>query len=116
MPSTVLALRRVTKIAGVTTPALPATIPKEEQEQRSEPRALEPYKVILYNDDHNSMDHVVRSLVRSVPGLGTSKAVKIMLEAHNTGRAVVTVCPLELAELYRDRLESCGLTATIESA
>jgi ATP-dependent Clp protease adaptor protein ClpS len=98
------------------TPVGPTTIPREEQEQRSKPRALEPYKVILHNDDHNSMDHVVRSLVRSVPGLGTAKAVKIMLEAHNTGRAIVTVCPLELAELYRDRLESCGLTATIEQA
>ena len=94
----------------------PATIPREEQEQRSRPRALEPYKVVLHNDDHNSMDHVVRSLTRSVPGLGVGKAVKIMLEAHNTGRAVVIVCPLEPAELYRDRLESCGLTATIEPA
>ena len=98
------------------TPASPDTIRREEQEQGAKPRALEPYKVILHNDDHNSMDHVVRSLVRSVPGLGISKAVKIMLEAHNTGRAIVTVCPLELAELYRDRLESCGLTATIEAA
>ena len=98
------------------TPTGPATIPREEQEQRSKPRALEPYKVILHNDDHNSMDHVVRSLTRSVPGLGVTKAVKIMLEAHNTGRAVVIVCPLEPAELYRDRLESCGLTATIEPA
>jgi len=100
------------------TPGGPATLPREEQEQeqRSKPRALEPYKVVLYNDDHNSMDHVVRSLVRSVAGLGMTKAVKIMLEAHNNGRAIVVVCPLELAELYRDRLESCGLTATIEAA
>jgi ATP-dependent Clp protease adaptor protein ClpS len=37
-----------------------------------------------------------------------------MLEAHNSGKAVVTTCPLELAELYRDRLGSFGLTATIE--
>src|SRR5688572_20645068 len=100
------------------TPAAPSTLRREEteQEQRSKPKALEPYKVILHNDDHNTMDHVVRSLTRSVPGLGATKAVKIMLEAHNAGRAVVIVCPLELAELYRDRLESCGLTATIESA
>ena len=41
---------------------------------------------------------------------------RIMLEAHLTGVALVTVCPLELAELYRERLESCGLTATIEAA
>ena len=92
----------------------PATIPREEQEQRSRPKALDPYAVILYNDDVNSMDHVVRSLMRSVPGLGLRKSIKIMFEAHNSGRAVVIVCPLEPAELYRDRLESCGLTATIE--
>ena len=97
-------------------PGRTATVPREEQEQRTRSRALEPYKVILYNDDVNSMDHVVRSLTRSVPGLGTAKAIQIMLEAHNTGRAVVIVCPLELAELVRNRLESCGLTATIESA
>jgi ATP-dependent Clp protease adapter protein ClpS len=39
-----------------------------------------------------------------------------MLDAHDNGKAVVIVCPLELAELYRERLESCGLTATIEKA
>jgi len=72
--------------------------------------------VLLHNDDVNSMDHVVRSLMRSVPGIGRAAAVRIMLEAHLTGVALVTVCPLELAELYRDRLESCGLTATIEKA
>jgi len=48
--------------------------------------------------------------------LSIKKAVDIMLEAHNSGRAVVLVCPLELAELVRERLESCGLTATIEQA
>jgi ATP-dependent Clp protease adaptor protein ClpS len=94
----------------------PTTIPREEQEQRSRSRALDPYAVILHNDDVNSMDHVVRSLMRSVPGLGIGKSIKIMLEAHNSGRAVVIVCPLEPAELYRDRLESCSLTATIEPA
>lgn len=92
----------------------PATIPREEQRERTRPRALDPYAVILHNDDVNSMDHVVRSLTRSVPGIGITKAIKIMLEAHNHGRAVVIVCPLEPAELYRDRLESCSLTATIE--
>ena len=92
----------------------PATIRREDVEQRTRSRALDPYAVILHNDDHNSMDHVVRSLLRSVPGMGAKKAVDIMYEAHNSGRAVVIVCPLEPAELYRDRLESFKLTATIE--
>jgi ATP-dependent Clp protease adaptor protein ClpS len=62
------------------------------------------------------MIHVVRPLIKSVPNLGTTRATKIMLEAHNRGKAIVTTCPLELAELYRERLESFGLTATIEKA
>jgi ATP-dependent Clp protease adaptor protein ClpS len=97
-------------------PGRTATAPREDVEERSRSRALDPYSVILYNDDVNSMDHVVRSLQRSVPRMGLRKAVQVMLEAHNGGRAVVIVCPLELAELVRDRLESCGLTATIESS
>lgn len=97
-------------------PAAPTVRPEVEERSGSAPEALRPHAVVLHNDDHNTMDHVVRSLCRCVPTLSVVKAVRIMLEAHNTGRATVVVCPLELAELYRDRLESCGLTATIEQA
>jgi len=62
------------------------------------------------------MVHVVRALLASVPELSTERAAEIMLEAHNRGQAEVIRCPLERAELYRDRLESHGLTATIERA
>ena len=79
-------------------------------------KLLPPYAVVLHNDDKNDMVHVVRSLMRSIPALTLQKATKIMLEAHNQGRARVIVCPLEQAELYRDRLQSCSLTATIEKA
>jgi ATP-dependent Clp protease adaptor protein ClpS len=82
----------------------------------SKPVVLPPWSVILHNDDHNDMLHVVQSLTKSVPNLGTVRATKIMLEAHNHGKAVVITCPLELAELYRERLEGFGLTATIEKA
>ena len=77
---------------------------------------LPPWKVLLHNDDHNEMLYVVNCLLKTVPGLGEQRATEIMLEAHLHGRALVTTCPLELAELYRDRLESFGLTATIEKA
>jgi len=80
------------------------------------PAILPPWSVVLHNDDHNEMMYVVRSLVKSVPNLGATRATRIMLEAHQNGKATVTTCPLELAELYRDRLQSCGLTATIEPA
>ena len=77
-------------------------------------KRLPPHAVILHNDDVNDMNHVVQSLVRCVPSLSSNKATEIMHEAHEKGRACVVVCPLELAELYRDRLRSCRLTATIE--
>lgn len=77
---------------------------------------LPPWVVILHNDDYNTMDHVVESLLKSVPVLTTDAAVEIMTTAHNHGQAAVTMCPKETAELYQERLESCGLTSTIEAA
>ncbi len=77
---------------------------------------LPPYAVMLHNDDVNSMNHVVASLVACVPELAPEEAVAVMLEAHNNDVARVLVCPLERAELYRDRLVGRGLTATVERA
>ncbi len=88
------------------------TPPREERKES----LLRPWSVILHNDDHNDMVYVVSCLMKAVPKLGLRRATQIMFEAHNHGKAVVTTCPLELAELYRDRLQSFGLTATIEKA
>jgi ATP-dependent Clp protease adaptor protein ClpS len=98
----------------MTAPTAPDIEIRENVEQRHE--ILPPYIVILHNDDHNDMLYVVQCLMKAVPGMDPGRATRIMFEAHNRGRAVVTTCPLELAELYRDRLESFGLTATIEKA
>jgi ATP-dependent Clp protease adaptor protein ClpS len=75
---------------------------------------LDPWSVVLHNDDHNDMVHVVQSLLKSVPTLSQQAAIEVMMEAHNQGKAVVVRVPLEAAELYRDRLQSFGLTATLE--
>ena len=37
-----------------------------------------------------------------------------MFEAHNSGSAVVIVCLLEQAELYRDRIRGYGLGVDIK--
>jgi ATP-dependent Clp protease adaptor protein ClpS len=87
-----------------------------ERGTRSLAETLPPYRVILHNDDVNDMGHVVRALLTSVPELTRERAAEVMLEAHNHGQAEVIRCPLERAELYRDRLESFSLTATIEPA
>ena len=95
-----------------TAPNLPGT----QFDEETLTRLLPPYRVIIHNYDHNPMDHVVRSLLRCVPSLTTERAAEIMLEAHNHGRATVITCPKEAAEHYRDGLESCGITATMEPA
>jgi ATP-dependent Clp protease adaptor protein ClpS len=96
------------------TPELPGAAP--EQVTRSVEDFLPPYRVILHNDDVNSMEHVIHALLESVPELTEERAAEVMMEAHNNGSAEVIRCPLERAELYRDRLESFHLTATIEKA
>ncbi len=71
------------------------------------------YKVLLHNDDVNSMEQVVKALTR-VFGFDRSRCERIMLEAHRIGVALCTVEPLEQAELHRDQLISFSLIATIE--
>lgn len=96
------------------TTSTPEILTRPDVETR--PVILPPYAVILHNDDHNEMIYVVRSLLLCVPEVTPDQAVQIMFEAHENGRALVIVCPLERAEVYRDRLQSRGLTATIERA
>ena len=102
-------------MAPMAGPETQTRTPTREQEEQKK-HILPPYQVVLHNDPINEMAHVVRSLLRSVPSLNLAKATEIMFEAHNNGRARVVVCPLELAELYRDRLQGFKLTATIERA
>lgn len=94
----------------------PGTRPAEAPAPAGKPITLPPYAVMLHNDDVNTMDHVVHALLASVPELAPEEAVQVMLTAHEEGVALVITCPLERAELYRERLEREGLTATIERA
>jgi ATP-dependent Clp protease adaptor protein ClpS len=68
------------------------------------------YRVIVLNDDVNTFDHVVESLVRVLPGMGEKKAWKIAIHIHTTGSAVVWSGPQEQAEFYHSQLSSLGLT------
>lgn len=72
------------------------------------------YRVLLHNDDFNSMEYVVQTLMKTVAGLTQPQAVNIMMEAHNSGVALVITCALEHAEFYCETLKNHGLTSTIE--
>ncbi|HTG01660.1 MAG TPA: ATP-dependent Clp protease adaptor ClpS [Nitrospirota bacterium] len=71
------------------------------------------YRVLLHNDDVNSMDHVVTTLIR-VFRFSREKSEGIMLEAHNKGVALCAREPYEQAEHHRDQLRSFSLISTIE--
>jgi ATP-dependent Clp protease adapter protein ClpS len=70
------------------------------------------WQVVLHNDDHNRMEHVVICLMR-VFQHPLQLAVKIMLEAHHRGRAVAEVEGESPARRHRAQLQSFGLTATV---
>ena len=72
------------------------------------------YKVLLHNDDFNTRDYVVETLMKTVGGMTQPQAVSIMEEAHNTGVGLVITCALEHAEFYCETLCNHGLTSTIE--
>lgn len=97
------------RIMATTTPDTDIEILHRSLEEK-----LPRYAVILYNDDYHSMDYVVEALVKSVPDLIVEEAIGIMFEAHNTGSAVVIICLLEQAELYRERIQSYGLGVGIK--
>ena len=87
----------------------------ETIEQRSTSRKLAPrYRVLLHNDDYNPMEYVVQVLMKTVPSLTQPQAVNIMMEAHNSGLALVITCAQEPAEFYSETLKMHGLDSTIE--
>jgi ATP-dependent Clp protease adaptor protein ClpS len=89
----------------------------ETIEQRSTSRKLAPnYRVLLHNDDFNSMEHVVEVLVSNIPHMSPPHAIDIMMQAHQYGIALVIVCNQEHAEHYCEILKSNNLTSTIEPA
>jgi ATP-dependent Clp protease adaptor protein ClpS len=99
--------------SSVPSAAHPAA-PRTDEEVLLVLRQLPNYRVLLYNDDHNTMEYVVMILLRTVPRLSVDQAMSVMLRAHNEGVATVIVCPKETAEFYHEGLEQHGLTSAIE--
>lgn len=87
--------------------------PPKKAPARPRRRNLPRFKVLLHNDDHNTMEYVVRVIQKLTP-LSKEEAVLRMREAHETGVSLLLVTHKERAELYVEQFASCGLTTTIE--
>lgn len=80
------------------------TTPIAEPELNTRIKQLPPYHVLIENDDDHTMQFVVMVL-RKVFGYDDAKAIKLMMNAHEAGEAVVWTGSKELAEL---KLEQIG--------
>jgi len=86
---------------GPLTDVTVTTKPKETTRTRRVP----PYNVILLNDDNHSMEFVIEVLTKAL-GYNLERCFQLMMQAHNTGRAVVWTGPKEVAELKADQIRT----------
>jgi ATP-dependent Clp protease adaptor protein ClpS len=68
------------------------------------------WMVIVRNDDHNTFDHVARTLATVIPGVNFDQGFAIADRIHNSGQAIVWSGPREPAEHYWAQLREAGLT------
>ena len=66
--------------------------------------------VIVLNDDHNTFDHVAKTLARVIPGVTLDNGYAFADRIHNSGQAAVWTGAREPAELYWEQLNDAGLT------
>lgn len=69
-----------------------------------------PWRVIVRNDDHNTFEHVARTLARFIPGVSLQRGHEIAKVVHSSGRATVYSGHQEAAEHYWEQLKGAGLT------
>lgn len=81
---------------------------------KAETRPLPPYKVLLHNDDRNTFEHVIETILMLTP-LRQADAITRTNEAHEKGMSLLLVTHKERAELYAEQFASRQLTVTIEA-
>lgn len=65
---------------------------------------------MVLNDDHNTFEHVARTLAKFLPGVDYSRGMAFANQIHAAGRARVWSGERERAELYWQQLKDSGLT------
>lgn len=68
------------------------------------------WMVIVKNDDHNTFDHVAKTLAEVIPGVSVEQGYRLADEIHSAGQAAVWAGPREPAEHYWGQLKAGGLT------
>lgn len=71
------------------------------------------YKLVIYNDDVNTFDHVIENLVK-ICGHGATQAEQLAVIIHYKGKATVKAGPIEPLSKMCYRLLDKGISAKVE--
>jgi ATP-dependent Clp protease adaptor protein ClpS len=82
---------------------------KERQSKTSNPKPKQQprYNVILWDDQHHTVDYVVR-MMKELFRMSETQGLKIAEEVDTTGRAICLTTTKEHAELKRDQIHAYG--------
>jgi ATP-dependent Clp protease adaptor protein ClpS len=89
------------------------TITKEKKDARLKTTTEQPKKLVLHNDDYNSFDHVINSLV-TVCGHQSEQATQCAYIVHYKGVCDVKLGDEQTLSAMKDKLVFRGLAVTIE--
>jgi ATP-dependent Clp protease adaptor protein ClpS len=70
-------------------------------------------RLILWNDDHNSFDHVIHCMMKYLD-YTEPQAEKIAWKVHTEGKCAVLEGSFTEMEVYRKILQQEGLTVSVE--
>jgi len=73
----------------------------------------EMHRLILWNDDHNTFDHVIFCMMKYLD-YSEAQAEKIAWKVHNEGKCAVLEGSFTEVEVYRKILLQEGLTVSVE--
>ncbi len=73
------------------------------------------WAVIVWNDDVNTFDHVIKALMEILRHTQT-RAEQLAWQVHRSGKAVVAVRPKDEAEAAVSRLQARGIQASLDRA
>ena len=89
------------------------TITKEKKDSKLKSITEQPKKLVLYNDDFNSFDHVINALV-SVCSHGPEQATQCAYIVHYKGVCDIKLGDEQTLEVMKDKLVFRGLLVTVE--
>jgi ATP-dependent Clp protease adaptor protein ClpS len=71
------------------------------------------HRLILWNDDHNTFDHVINCMIKYLD-YNEAQAERIAWKVHNEGKCAILEGSFTEVEVYRKILQQEGLTVSVD--